>query len=142
MGSNIYEGCYMAYIRKLPLLLALSGAIVTGLAGYAHRLSNKENMTNMVIAMVVFYVVGLFVRYTVNDIVETIKRKAEERELEEKKRLAEERKKEEEAQKAAMADNTESILNLVADEKIDLGIDDDEFNELPIAEYIKNELRK
>jgi mannitol-specific phosphotransferase system IIBC component len=134
----------MAYIRKLPLLLATSGAVITGLAGYAYGVDNKENMTNMVIAMIVFYIVGLLIRNTVNDIAETIRKKAEERELEEKKRLAEEKKKEEEeeAKKAEAAKNNESILNLVADEKIDLGFDDDEFNELPIADYIKNELRK
>jgi hypothetical protein len=142
VGKDRLKRCYMAYIRKLPLLLALTGAIITGLAGYVHRVNNKDNMANMVIAMVVFYVVGLFIRNTINNIVDTIRQKAEERELEEKRLLAEEKKKEEEAEKAEMADDAGSIVNLVADDKYDIGISDDEFNELPITDYIKNELRK
>lgn len=131
----------MDYIRKLPLLMGLTGAILTGLMGYAHQVHNNKNMANMLIAMVVFYIIGMMIRNTLTDIVEVNKRKAQEREAEEK-RLALEKKKEEEEKEAAEAENdTQSILNLVANEELDLGMGE-EFSDLPIADYIKNELRK
>ncbi len=129
----------MTYIRKLPLLMALAGAIITGLVGYIHRVNNKENMTNMVITMIIFYVVGLLIRNTISNIVETLNKKAEEREKEEKLRIAEEKKKAQEEEKDK---NLGKSLDLVADDKFDLGISDDEFDELPVADYIKNELSK
>lgn len=129
----------MANIHKLPLLMALTGAIITGLVGYTHRVNNKENMTNMVITMIIFYVVGLLIRNTITSIMETLKKKAEERENEEKQRIAEEKKN---AKEAELDNNLGQSLNLVADDKYDLGISDDEFDELPVADYIKNELRK
>jgi len=132
----------MDYIRKLPLLLALFSAIVTGLAGYLNRIGNKENMTNMVIAMIVFYLAGLFIRSTVNSIADSIRKKIEERELEEKKRLTEERKKAEEEERAKSHNASESKVDVVVDDSLDEGIDGNEFDELPIAEYIKNELGK
>lgn len=132
----------MAYIRKLPLLMALTGAIITGLMGYTHRINNKDNMANMVITMIIFYVVGLLIRNTITSIMDTIRQKAEEREREEKQRLAEEMKEAEEAEKAEKDSKLGQGLNLVVDDKYDIGISDDEFNELPIADYLKNELRK
>ena len=54
----------MDYIRKLPLLMAISSAIITGLVGYAHQVHNNENMT-YACTMVIFYVVGLLIRGTV-----------------------------------------------------------------------------
>lgn len=132
----------MDYIRKLPLLLALSGAIITGLAGYSLRVDNKENMAKMAITMVIFYVVGLFIRNTVNSISDAIKQKALEREMEEKQRLAEEKKKAEEAERAEKAKKQESTVDLVADDNYGIDIGDEEFNELPVSDYIRNELYK
>ncbi|HHY63560.1 MAG TPA: hypothetical protein GX501_00790 [Clostridiaceae bacterium] len=132
----------MDYIRKLPLLLALFSAIVTGLAGYANRVGNKENMANMVIVMLVFYIAGLYIRSTIFNIADTIKKKAEEREIEEKKRLAEEKKKAEEEERAKSRSAPESKVDVVVDDNLGTGIGDSDFDELPIAEYIKNELGK
>ncbi|MGI6086128.1 MAG: hypothetical protein ACOYIF_11970 [Acetivibrionales bacterium] len=131
----------MDYIRKLPLLMALSGAIITGLVGYVHQVRNNENMTNMIITMIIFYITGLLIRGTVLDIIESNRRKEEER-IKEEKRLADEKKKEERKQSKKSDESSGSTLNLVVDETLNPGISDEEFNDLPIADYIKSELNK
>ena len=135
----------MDYIRKLPLLMALSSGIITGLAGYANQVGNKENMTNMFIAMVIFYIVGLLIRGTLIDIIETNRKKEEEKKREEK-RLAKEKEREEkerERKKKQAAENIPgSILDIAADEDLKPGMNDEEFEALPIADYIMNELNK
>ncbi|MCX7772492.1 MAG: hypothetical protein N2376_05195, partial [Clostridia bacterium] len=88
----------MDYVRKLPLLLGLSAAIIVGLASYTNKVSNSENTVNMLIAMVTFYIVGTLIRNTITSIIETNRRKQEEKELEEK-RLEELKQKEEERQR-------------------------------------------
>ena len=120
--------------------MALSSGIITGLAGYANQVRNKENMTNMFIAMVIFYIVGLLIRGTLIDAIETNRRKEEER-MREEKRLAKEKEREEKAKQTA--DKTSgSTLDIAADEDLNLGINDEEFETLPIADYIRNELKK
>lgn len=135
----------MDYIRKLPLLMALSSGIITGLAGYANQVGNKENMTNMFIAMVIFYIVGLLIRGTLIDIIETNRKKEEEKKREEK-RLAKEKEREEkerERKKKQAAENIPgSILDIAADEDLKPGMNDEEFEALPIADYIRNELKE
>jgi len=133
----------MDYIRKLPLLMALASGIITGLAGYANQIRNKENMTNMFIAMVIFYIVGLLIRGTIIDIIETNRKKEEERILEEKRLAREKEREEKERKMKKTAGNTSgSILDIAADEDINLGFNDEEFEDLPIADYIKNEIKK
>jgi cytoskeletal protein RodZ len=138
----------MDYIRKLPLLMAISSAIITGLVGYAHQVHNNENMTNMLITMVILYVVGLLIRGTVIDAIET-NRKKEEEKLEEEKQIAleEEKRKareeeEEKKQKQAEEKASSSILDLAADEDINLEFNEEEFDALPIADYITKEINK
>ncbi|MGI6124177.1 MAG: hypothetical protein ACOYIG_08315 [Acetivibrionales bacterium] len=131
----------MDYIRKLPLLMALSGAIITGLMGYTNRVQNNENMINMIITMIIFYIVGLLIRGTAFDIIET-NRKKEEEKLAEEKRIAEEKEKEEKELKRKAEQASGNTLNLVADEDLNLGMSEEEFNDLPVADYIKSELSK
>lgn len=131
----------MDYIRKLPLLMALSGAIITGLVGYTHQVHNNENMINMIITMVIFYIVGLLIRGTVLDIIETNRKKEEER-IQEEKRIAEEKEKEEKNQRKKAEKALGSTLNLVVDEDLNLGMSEEEFNDLPVADLIKSELSK
>jgi len=129
----------MDYIRKLPLLIALSSGIITGLVGYANHVRDKENMANMFIVMVIFYIVGLMIRGTLIDIIETNRRKEEEK-IREEKRLAREKEREEkEKEKESISGST---LDIAADEDLNPIINDEEFEALPIADYIRNELNK
>lgn len=137
----------MDYIRKLPLLMAISSGIITGLVGYTNQVRNNENMTNMLITMVVFYIVGLLIRGTVLDAIETNRIKEEERIEEEKRKAIEEKKreaeeKEEKKQKQTTEKASGSTLDIAADEDINLEINEEEFEALPIADYITNELKK
>lgn len=131
----------MDYIRKLPLLMALAAAIITGLVGYIHQVRNNENMTNMLIVMVVFYIVGLLIKGTVLEAIETNRKKEEER-IQEEKRIAEEKEKEEKEKKQNMEKSSGSSLDMVADEELNLGINEDDFQALPIADYITKELKE
>ncbi|NLU51818.1 MAG: hypothetical protein GXX10_03005 [Clostridiaceae bacterium] len=125
----------MDYIRKLPLLLALSGSIITGLLGRSSQLPDKEILTKMTIAMVVFYLAGLLASKTISDVVEAYRKKEEEKE---KAALQEENKE-------AVSENDSGItgkkLDLAADEEIKFDVMEDDFDALPVAEFIKKELK-
>jgi divalent metal cation (Fe/Co/Zn/Cd) transporter len=131
----------MDYIRKLPLLLALAAAIIIGLVGHIKQAPNKDNMFNMVVAMAIFYIAGLFTRNTIIGIMESNKRKAEEREKE-AKRIEEEKKREELNEKMAARSNSGQNVDLVADDTMDLNTVEEEFDALPVADFIKSELNK
>ncbi len=131
----------MDYIRKLPLLMALAAAIITGLMGYINHVRNNENMTNMLIVMVIFYIVGLLIRGTVLEAIETNRKKEEDR-IKEEKRIAAEKEKEEKRQKQNKEKDSGSSINMVADEDLNLGIREDEFQALPIADYITKEFKE
>jgi mannitol-specific phosphotransferase system IIBC component len=127
--------------------MAISSGIITGLVGYTNQVRNNENMTNMLISMVVFYIVGLLIRGTVLDAIETNRIKEEERIEEEKRKAIEEKKreaeeKEEKKQKQTTEKASGSTLDIAADEDINLEINEEEFEALPIADYITNELKK
>ncbi|HHU89655.1 MAG TPA: hypothetical protein GXZ22_01185 [Clostridiaceae bacterium] len=131
----------MDYIRRLPLLMALASGIITGLVGYANQVQNNENMINMLIAMVIFYIAGLMIRGTVIDVIETNRIKEEEKKQEEKLK-AKKREKNEKMRKQNIENGSGSTLDLAADDDLNLGINDEEFDTLPIADYIRNELKK
>lgn len=72
----------MDYIRKIPLLLGAGAGLIIGLIGLSAGVPNKENMLNMCVGMVIFYMVGILIRSTVKGIaeqaMEMIKKKEEE----------------------------------------------------------------
>jgi|LFRM01.1.fsa_nt_gb divalent metal cation (Fe/Co/Zn/Cd) transporter len=126
----------MDYIRKIPLLLGAGAGLIIGLIGLSAGVPNKENMLNMCVGMVIFYMVGILIRSTVKGIaeqaMEMIKKKEEEEKRREKEKNRIEDQKENEESLGASIDMT------VGDES-ELP-DDDNFDDLPIAEFIKNEL--
>ena len=65
----------MDYIRKLPLLLGLAGAIITGLVGHKPHAANNDTMAKMMVVMVIFYIIGLLIRRTILDTFDTHKQK-------------------------------------------------------------------
>lgn len=129
----------MDYVRKLPLLIALLSAMIVGTVGYIQKVPNRENMMKMVIVMIVFYIVGYLIRNTITGIVEANIKRAEEEEKE-RKRLEEEKLKEEQSKKPEKTN--ESTLNLVADEDLNFGSDVEDFDALPVADFIKKELNQ
>ncbi len=131
----------MDYIRKLPLLLALTGAIITGMVGYTHHVANNDNMARMMVVMLVFYIIGLIIRRTILDTIDTHKLKEQERQ-EEERLLLEQEKAEEKAEKEKKAQSTlSSTVDLAADEEIEIAMGD-EFSNLPVNDYISTELER
>ncbi len=128
----------MDYVRKLPLLMAVASALIVGMGGCAQKVSNKENMLNMLIIMVVFYIAGHFIKYMINGILEA-KRIKDEEILQEQKRIEQEKNYEEMSKR--QAGKTKGLsLDLVADDDLDFESTDEEFNALPVADFIKKEL--
>lgn len=125
----------MDYIGKIPLLLGAGAGLIIGLIGLSAGVPNKENMLNMCVGMVIFYMVGILIRSTVKGIIvqvmEMIRKKEEEKRREmEKNRIKDQKEKEE---------SLGSNIDMTVGDESELP-DDDNFDDLPIAEFIKNEL--
>ena len=75
----------MHYIRKLPLILALAGAIITGFIGRVSGLPDRENIFRMTIVMIMFFITGSIIRNTVTGIIDDIRKKQAEEEQANKK---------------------------------------------------------
>jgi len=87
------------------------------------------------VGMVIFYLVGILVRSTVKDTIDKVK--AVMRKKEEEKKLAEELERMKEQIKKE--DSPGSRIDLaIGDDSI---LEDDDFEALPIAEFIKRELQ-
>ena len=89
----------MDYIRKIPLLLGTGAGLVIGLIGLSAGVPNKDNMLNMCVGMVVFYIVGILARSTIRAVSEHItaiirKKEEEEKREKEKSRMEAEENKE------------------------------------------------
>lgn len=130
----------MDYVRKLPLLMAVASALIVGMAGSAQKVPDKENMLKMLIIMVIFYIAGYFIKNTIADILEA-KRIKEEEKLEEQRRIEIEKNKEEMSKK--QAGKTKGLtLDLMADDELGLENQDEAFDALPVADFIKRELNQ
>lgn len=124
----------MDYIRKIPLLMGTGAGLVIGLIGISTGVPNNENVLNMCIGMAIFYAAGMLVRTTVTGIAEQVaamlKKETEE------KRLEEEQKRKAEAQDKTQAPVGSSIDFRIGDEN-----PEEDFEDLPIAEFIRKELK-
>jgi len=126
----------MDYIRKLPLLMGTGAGLVIGLIGLSAGVPNKDNMLNMCIGMVVFCIVGILARSTIMSISEYIAEITRKREEEERQRKKEQDRQESEKEKEETV--AQSIDLRIGDES---GLEDDGFEDLRIAEFIKNEMK-
>ncbi len=117
----------MEYIQRLPFILGAVMAIVVGMLSYSSTADMKQVYLKMAICMIVFYILGVFIKNTVfkiNSDIEAKKKKIELEELE-KERLEEEAREEQARQEAAVKQGSKSP-------KIDIKVDDDEFVPLNI----------
>lgn len=127
----------MDFVRKLPLLIAVFSAMLIGLVGRLKGVPDRENMLKMIIVMLIFYGIGLLIRGTINDIVSSIERKAEE---ERAKALLEVEQQKEELRNSEPS-SSGSILDLTADDDLNFDTGDD-FDALPVADFITKELNR
>jgi hypothetical protein len=126
-------GDYMDYFRKLPLLMALASALITGFAGIIGKVPQRENIIRMFVVMAVFFAAGLLLRNTIVDIVEYLKEKNENQ-----KNDIKEKENNNEGSR-----ETGKIIDLSTKQNdMDFSfLSDDKFKELPVADYIKEQLK-
>ena len=62
----------MGIINNLPVILAASTAFLAGLYGYMNHMPNAQIYGNMCLFLIVFYIIGLFLRRTIRNIREEI----------------------------------------------------------------------
>lgn len=132
----------MEYIRKIPLLMGTGAGLIIGLIGIGTGIPNKENMLNMCIGMVLFYIVGIVVRSTVKDIVEKVMTilMMKQKEEEMKKREEEQQRKKERLEQLRKGSSPASTIDLtIGDDSKTM--DGDGFEDLPIAEFIRKEMK-
>lgn len=131
----------MDYIRKLPLLMSLTAAFITGAVGHSHKVPNKENTLKMLIVLIVFYIVGYLVRETVLSTLKAVEQKNEE-----EKKTADElmkekgREKSEQNRKAARDKGKDA--NAKRDDHVSTNTEEKGFQALQAANIIKEELRQ
>lgn len=120
----------MQYLQRLPLLLALAATIITGLVGFARQNAHKDILLHMVLVMVVFFALGLYARHTLTNVKNQIEKKQKEREQEELR-------KQQELEKQEM----EKAMGLGKNIDLTASNTDDDFDPLPVSEFIKKELK-
>ncbi len=85
----------MGNIRKLPFILGCLAAIVTGIVSYSVGVVDQTIYLRMAVMMLLFYILGLYIRYTVRLTKKEVKIREVERQKEErirKKQLEEEKR--------------------------------------------------
>jgi len=85
----------MERIQKLPIILGCSAAIVAGFASYLAGVDSQWIYVRMAGMMLVFFIIGLYIRKTLNKINEEVqdrKLREQQEEMESKRRRKEEEK--------------------------------------------------
>ena len=124
----------MQYLQRLPLILALAGSLVSGLLSLSRLRTRNEVLLQMVLTMVVFYIVGFFIRSTVL----SIKTQVDEKWV--KEEAAEKAQKEEEEAEERKRVKTEEFLGKSIDYTAN-DFDDGSFDPLPVSEFLIKELK-
>lgn len=126
----------MDYIGKIPLLLSLAAALLIGSVGHATGVPNRDVLLNMLIGLIIFFIVGILIRNTIKTIMESLLEKTLLKQEEEKKQ-----EQERQAEELAKEKEKGQQLDLRADDPLEPIFKDNDFDPLPVAEFIKNELR-
>ena len=123
----------MQYLQRLPLLLALAGSLASGILNLLCYRPHNEVLLHMVLTMVIFFIIGLFIRSTVLALKKQVDEKRQKQEAEER---AQREKKQAEAK---MMEEAEGHLG----NNIDFTVDssrEESFDPLPVREFIKKQL--
>lgn len=87
----------MERIMRLPLLLGFLAAVITGAASYAAGVGNQVTYLRMAVMMLVFFLLGIYIRNTVI----SLRNEVQIRKIERKRREEQELRRQKEEQKAA-----------------------------------------
>ncbi|MCX7842618.1 MAG: hypothetical protein N2489_06040 [Clostridia bacterium] len=121
----------MDYIRNLPIIMCSIISIIVGVLNYGTGNNLQDTYRNMIISIVVYYVLGMYIRHTAIKVFEHVKKRKQEL-------------KEQEAQ-AALADSQRRKLNNAdekarntSESKIDYRVEyDEDFTPLKVSEVLK-----
>jgi Ca2+/H+ antiporter len=75
----------MDYIYKLPFILSVGFTIVVGMVNIGKGVDNQAVYLRMAVSLIVFYVIGLYLKHLIHKTVDNIKKKREIDEQEEEK---------------------------------------------------------
>ena len=120
----------MERIYKLPFISGCMAAVVAGIASYATGAQSKIIYLRMAVLMVVFFIVGLYVRDSVLSIGKEVQEKKERQQQE-----AEEMQKQDSI-KNQSSDKPEPMLDLTASDE------DGDFEPLTVSQVIKKKLNE
>lgn len=122
----------MEYIQRIPFIVGALTALIVGIISYKTGLSNKDIYIRMTIAMLLFFMIGLYVRNTLISIREEMEKKK----LEQEAAMAREQAEMKE-QQLNMASETGNIHT------IDYRVDDgDEFLPFEVSQAIKTKINE
>jgi predicted Holliday junction resolvase-like endonuclease len=120
----------MDYIDRMPVIISLSASILLGFISYYSMVDTDKIYIILSISLVVFYIIGVFIKNTVKQVAEQVI-EVQNQQLEEEKRLQEERRLEEEEKKRLedeknrnTNDKTEAAPSII---DFSVGGKDDEF---------------
>jgi mannitol-specific phosphotransferase system IIBC component len=78
----------MDYIYKLPFILSIGSTIVVGMVNLGRGVDNQTIYLRMAVSLVVFYVIGLYLKNLIHKTVDNIREKREiDRQEEEKQKV-------------------------------------------------------
>jgi hypothetical protein len=117
---------------KIPFMLALLAALITGIISIFNNASTNQTSLRMIIAMVFFYLIGVFVSSTLKGIVEEQNKLKLEAEI--KIRQEEMLKK---AEKLKQQGHLGTNLDLVTDSNIDDG-----FTPLDLSQAVRTKINE
>lgn len=123
----------MDHIHKLPFITGGFMAVLTGVASYAAGSGNKSTYVRMAVVMVVFYIVGIYIRNTITAI------NAEKAEKEERERLEQE-----EAAALAAMEQQAAQQKAARGQKVDLVADDsdDGFTPMDVSQAVSAKMKE
>lgn len=62
----------MQYIKKLPFLLSMLMSVIISIVSYVQGVDQREIYTRMLISLILFFILGLFVRNSIGKLYESI----------------------------------------------------------------------
>jgi len=117
----------MEYIHRLPFIFGALMASIIGMINYKYNFTLKQICVRMTVAMVIFYIIGLYLRSTVEKLNEEIEKKKDLEKIAERERLEQEELEKKKQQPVSNVQQTASTIDYHVDDN-----NDDEFRPLNV----------
>ncbi|MGE5615196.1 MAG: hypothetical protein ACM3XR_12420 [Bacillota bacterium] len=140
----------MERIMRLPLLLSFLAAVITGAASHAAGVGNQRTYLRMAVMMLVFYLLGAFIRNTVLSLKKEVQFRMKEQKKQEEqnqKDHKEEIKAHEYAAKPHQGNDAESLeaaqlIDLFNAKRHAAPADSDDFEPLALSKAIRTKVKE